>query len=222
MATALPGGETAERATASGMATNDAPHPPSRPELVSGIRRRTAVPATPAPSHTLVMPAVLGVSVVVHGLVLALVALLPPPTYAAAPSTAELEFLVVEPPAEPLPEPEPVMEEPEPEPVVEPEPEPVQRERPEPPPEVAPPPPAPVLTTGEEGSSDDFVMPPGEEGGVAGGTPGGTGDTLGAEPTVVQPAPEPAPEPRGMSRAELRRRLVRYIRTTLHGYVNQR
>lgn len=217
---------------------DDETRPDATDSGTSGVRPRVPSSKTP-PTTPLVFPAVLGLSLVVHALVLGAVALLPPPSYASSAGSAELEFQVldpVDPEPEPIIEPEPV--EPEPEPVVEPEPEPVVRPEPvaeepppaeeppaepppaEPPPAEAPPPPAEVLTGGEAGPGDDFVMPPGEPGGVPGGTPGGTGDTVGAQP--VEPAPQPAPERRGISRAELRRRLVGYIRNTLHGYVNER
>ena len=142
------------------------------------------------------------VSVGLHGLFLATVALLPPPTpaqLAAAP--AEMAFLEVEPP-EPAPEPPPEPVAPEPAPAA--SPSRAHRARPHAPP-------APVATASD--SEGGFAVDRGEEGGVPGGTPGGSGEGIGdGAGTASEVAVQPAPAPTGPSRAELRRRVRTYIR----------
>lgn len=163
-----------------------------------------------------VLPAVLSLSVGGHGLILALAALLPSQSFAIHPVT-ELDFVVVDP--------APAPEVPAPPPVVEPTPAPVQEARPaarprrEPAePRPAPPPPAPILAA-SAGPPSTWAHPEGEAGGHLLGTVGGTGDTIGAAPVEAAPA-NVARE--GISRAELRRRLLEYLRGTVRGYVNGR
>jgi protein TonB len=165
----------------------------------------------------LLLPGLLIASLVAHAGVFAALKWLPPPAVELRSEPTELAFMLTEPP-------EPVLEVP-PEPEPEPEPLPAaiaetprpRRERDvEPSPE--PPPPAPVMVA--EGSQGEWAHPEGEEGGVLGGTPGGTGT---GEITSDGAASEATPEPRrGISRAELRRRLLGYIRGTLSAYVNGR
>ena len=193
------------------------------------LSKRSAV-RTPAPMNVerldpaieprgWVLPAVLSLSVGGHGLVLALAALLPSPSFAIQPVT-ELDFVVLSPaPAPEVRPPPPVVEPPAPEPVQ--EARPAARPRPEPvvEPRPAPPPPAPILAA-PAAQPSTWAHPAGEAGGQLGGTPGGTGDTIGAAP--IEAAPAPSVEREGISRAELRRRLLEYLRGTVRGYVNGR
>jgi protein TonB len=184
------------------------------------------MPAAPAPSErkrerAWVLPGVLAASLCGHGLLLAAAALLPEPAPAMASTHAEVAIDFVQPeapppPPEPEPEPEPEVERPA---AVVDRPRPRVR-RPEPPPEVEPseepPPPAEIMTAEGEGAAD-WDHPPGEEGGQLGGTPGGEG-TGPVGPVAEGPAEVEAPRS-GISRAELRRRLLDYMRSTLWGFV---
>ncbi len=156
------------------------------------------------------MPTVVVISSLAHLGVLAAVTLLPPPAYGVEPTPVELAFEVIPPPT-PVPEivpEEPAVEEPvEPEPAIVPRPRP-RRARREATPEPAPPP--SVLTAPEGAGPADFAMPPGEADGVPGGVPGGTG--TGTEGAASEATPEAAPVRTGPSRAELRRRVMSYIR----------
>lgn len=154
-------------------------------------------------------------SLLSHGAVFALIALLPAPVFGVEAMPGELEFMV-------MPEPEPVvqapepLEAPEPEPEVQPEvaaaaPAPRRRRRrveEEVDPEPAPP--APVMTAEpNDGPAAGWEHPAGDENGVPGGVPGGTGTGSGTAAAVSEAAPEPR---RGLSRAELRNRVMGYIR----------
>ncbi|HJL16533.1 MAG TPA: energy transducer TonB [Sandaracinaceae bacterium LLY-WYZ-13_1] len=179
-----------------------------------------------------VLPAVLVLSVFAHGVVLALSALLPGPAASLASSRSELSFEVLPDPETSAVE-EPVEQEerepPEPE-----EPEevapaavvdrPVRRTwRPEPEeaPDDEPPPPAEVMTTEGEEAGGDWAHPEGEEDGALGGSQGGEGTGGALEGAPAEEAAAPEPEPR-ISRAELRRRLLGYMRSTLWSFVNGR
>lgn len=177
-------------------------------ELGKPTRKPASAPAATT-ERPLVLPLVLVGSVVLHGAILALAALLPGPPEHIARVDDELTFTTVEPPQEVEPEPEPPEPEPEePAPAAAPEP----RRRPSP-----PPPPAPVLTATEDATPSDWEHPEGDpEGeldGQVGGVVGGTGTEVGAAQS------EATPEPRGVSRAELRRQLLGYIRGPLSRYI---
>lgn len=217
---------------------------------VRSVRTPLPAVAAPASSRdgdgaTWVLPAVLTASLGAHALVLAAATFLPEPAPALASTHSEMAFdlVVPEPEPEPEPPPEPEVErpaavveqprprvrrpEPEVEPEVEPEPEPEAEPEvePEPAPDPepdrepveAPPPPAEVLAARGEGTAT-WDHPPGEAGGTLGGTPGGEG-TGPVGPVARAPAPAEAPRP-GISRAELRRRLLDYMRSTLWSFVN--
>ena len=162
----------------------------------------------------LLLPGLLALSFVAHVGVFAALKLLPPPALELRSEPTELAFQMMEAP-EPVIEVEP---EPEPLPAAIMEPSRPRREREmEPSPE--PPPPAPVMVAAGD-AEGEWAHPAGEEGGVLGGQPGGTGT---GELTSDGAASEATPEPRrGISRAELRRRLLGYIRGTLSAYVNGR
>ncbi len=180
--------------------------------------RTTAWRPLPEPHQSrLVLPILLSVSLGIHVLLVALSALMPKPAEAARLGPSQVEFNLAAPPVpeeiEAMPEPEP---EPEPEPVVRP-----RRAAPEPAPEsTEPPPPAPVMVAEGPGTGSDWSHTAGEEGGVLGSTPGGTGTGAVAPPPPV--VEEPPPTPRGLSRQELRRRVLAYIRGTLSSFVNGR
>ncbi len=157
-------------------------------------------------------PVVLLVSLALHAAVLAAVMALPAERFDIVSTPMELSIEVLEPPPEAVvePEPEPLLE---PEPQVAPEPAALapatprpERRRVEP-----PAPPAPVLTAAEgTDSGAGWGTDPGEEGGRLGGTPGGTGTGTGGP--ASEAATEPAPVRTGPSRAELRARVMGYIR----------
>lgn len=178
-------------------------------------------------------PLMVLVSLLGHGAVLAIFALLPaPPVHVDSPTerSAIIPFepeAVVEPPA-PASEPEPVIEPPEPvrAAVVAPRPrprrEPTREEPPEPAPEPAaeptpaPPPPAEIMTAGSAGSGE-WSHTAGEPGGQLGGVPGGRGTQPVPTPVVGAASAQPS-----ISRAELRRILARYITGTLSSYLDGR
>lgn len=189
-----------------------------------------SAPSAEPPSTPWVLPAVLGVSLGAHGALLILSALLPAPPVGVQQTPAELAFQILEPEPQriepaPAPEPEPeVVPEPAPAAIVE-RPRPAARRVVEPdvepevePEPTEPPPPATTLTASAGGSSD-WAHPEGEEGGVPGGVPGAHGVAADGPVGSVAEAP---PQPRGISRAELRRRLLGYMRGTLWGFVNGR
>jgi len=159
------------------------------------------------------MSTVLVASVLAHVAILGAVTLLPPPAYGIVPTPVEISIEIEAAPVaveeEPIVEP---VEEPIEEPI-EPEvaaivPPPRARVRPQPRPEPAPP--APVLAAPEGAGPGEFSMPAGEEGGVPGGM--GTGHGTGTEGAASEASPEVAPVRTGPSRAELRRRVMGYIR----------
>src|SRR5688500_3698374 len=120
-----------------------------------------AHPAEVPSERTLVLPIMATLSLIGHGLVLAIIAVNPLPT-SITPALDEIAIDVVA--TEPEPAPEPIVE-----PQVQPAAAPVRRvvrEREEP---AAPP---PILTT-ETDTGSDFVVPPGDPEGVAGGREGG-------------------------------------------------
>ncbi|MCB9597367.1 MAG: energy transducer TonB [Sandaracinaceae bacterium] len=164
--------------------------------------------ATPLGSAA-VYPVVLLFSLVLHGAVLAAVMLVPVESLDVTVTAVELAFVPVEapPPPPPEPEPEPEVAPPEPAAMVPPPETAPRRER-----RVAEPPapPAPVLTAAPGTEGADWGTDPGEEGGRLGGTPGGTGTGTGGP--ASEAAPEAAPVRTGPSRAELRRRVMSYIR----------
>lgn len=180
------------------------------PALVSTPEARVEQP--PREPRGLSLPVVLGASTLVHGAVIGAMMLLPTHAVGIEPAPMELS-IEIEAPAPPPPAPPPVEEVVEPPPpppaaaVTEAAPPPRQERRVETVAEPAPP--APVLTGGEDGPAD-WEMDPGEEGGRLGGTPGGTGDGVGGP--ASEAAPEAAPVPTGPSRAELRARVMGYIR----------
>lgn len=187
------------------------------------LPERTGVRWPPPEERTnpLVLPVLLGVSLGIHVVLVWLAAFLPQPAEAAAtsPSEMELNFEV-----QPAPEIE-ALPEPTPEPEVVPEPTPVVSRRrvarPEPAPTPAePPPPALVMVAEGIGASAEWAHHPGEEGGQLGGTPGGTGTGEAAPAPVASEAV--APRRRGLSRRELRRRVLAYIRGPLSSFVNGR
>lgn len=162
------------------------------------------------PSGLMAYPIVLLVSLALHGGILVAVMMLPVTRFDITPTPMELSIEVLEPAPAPVAEPEPL---PEPEPQVVPAPAalapaPPRRERRR----VEPPaPPAPVLTAAEgTDSGADWGTDPGEAGGRLGGTPGGTGTGTGGP--ASEAATEPAPVRTGPSRAELRARVMGYIR----------
>lgn len=184
------------------------------PALERAALERAAERGAVAP---LLLPGLLVASLLAHVGVFVALKWLPPPAVELHSEVTELAFQMLEPPepvVEAPPEPEP---EPEPQPAAIAEPSRPRREREvEPSPE--PPPPAPVMVAaGDEG---EWAHPAGEEGGVLGGQPGGTGTgEIASEGAASEATPEPR---RGISRAELRRRLLAYIRGTLSSYVNGR
>lgn len=173
---------------------------------------RRPVPTGPSVERPLVLPVVLVGSLALHGAILALASMLPGPPQRIAGLNDEIVVHVM--PPEPVVEPEPEPEVPEPEP----EPAPAAAE---PPPRVRaepPPPPAPVMTATEEAAPSDWDHPEGdpegELGGQVGGVVGGTGTQVGAAQSEATPEPR-----RGVSRAELRRQLLGYIRGPLSRYI---
>jgi len=199
-------------------------------------RRRPSVP-TPIPAvyvaerrtepSLAVVPVVGALSLLAHGVVLAIFAALPAPSAHAGLASEPLVIVPFEAEAVEIaePPPEPVIED-----VVEAPPDPaaavVERSRPRPAPvqreevsdpDPAPAPPAEVLTTTGAGGAGDWSHTAGEPGGQLGGEVGGTGD--GAAPAPVVDA---APSEPGISRAQLRRLLAGYITGTLSRYLDGR
>jgi protein TonB len=171
----------------------------------------------------MVTPVVLLTSVLTHVAVLVLAAYLPHRAQAGVIEEVpfEVELLAVAPP-EPEPEPEPEVAvaaaaEPEPEPE-RPRPEPERPERvveelrpPEPEPAAIV---APVLTAEGPAVEPTFAVPPGDaDGQIVGRTDG----VVGGGGRGAAPAEETPP---AISRRELRRRLLRYIRGSLSAFVN--
>lgn len=199
-------------------------------------RRRPSVP-TPIPAvyvaerptepSLAVLPVVGALSLLAHGVVLAIFAALPAPSAHAGLASEPLVLVPFEAEAVEIaepPEPEPIIED-----VVEPPPAPaaavVERPRPrsvpalqeevsDPDPE--PPPPAQVLTA-SVGGAGNWSHTAGEPGGQVGGEVGGTGDGAGPAPVVDAVPSEP-----GISRAQLRRLLAGYITGTLSRYLDGR
>lgn len=196
-------------------------------ELSTQARRRppmpTPIPVAPAPAASpsigmAAYPVLIALSVGAHGVVLALLALIPiPQTLRAEP--APIDFVI----AAPDPAPEPVVVPPEP--VVVPRaaaiaPEPprrrVVRETP-PDPEPAPP---PLALTAPTPGAGEWTQPEGSPDGRLGGVPNGTGTGL---PSGVATEGVPEGDGRnGISRAALRRILAGYIRDTLSRYLDGR
>ncbi len=187
-------------------------------ELGTAPRLQPTATATPQAARALNLPVVLGASIALHAAVLLAVGYLPPPSVYLSSLPTEMDFVVLESPPEP--EPAPPEPEPEPEPEIAPPP-PAAAPTPPPPrptPRAAePPPPAPVLTAPESAPGPaEWAHPEGEEGGTLGGTPGGTGTGEAVAPAASEATPEPRPR---FSRAELRQRLLGYIRGPLSQHI---
>ncbi|MGE3629790.1 MAG: energy transducer TonB, partial [Sandaracinaceae bacterium] len=192
-----------------------AAQPPTASELEIGGRPPSDTPREVAATGftpSLTLPMVTFASALIHAIVLGLASLLPAPPEAIGAIAPEITFDVYTPPTpEPVVEPEP----PPPEPVAAAEPPPaVERRRP-------PPPPAPILTATEDAvGTTEWAHPAGEEGGELGGQVGGE---VGGDPTATESPIAPVdPGPRGVSRAELRRLLLGYIRGDLSRFINGR
>ena len=152
-------------------------------------------------------------SLVGHLLVLFAILVFAPPRFAEAAQPVAFEIHEVPAPLEETTPPEPEPEPPEPEPEEAPAPVPTRTPRVE-----EPPPPPAIMTADGPAVGSDWAHPAGSADGVIGGT--GSGDTPAT--TNVALIEEPAPRRPTLNRAEMRRRVLGYVRGTLSSYLNGR